>query len=107
MFAWTLVALGALLWCVAICFWVRGPWPLRLWLCLLMPVWALSSAPVENHPDAYAPAIFAAFYEIFIAADGNPGSAIAVLVLGTVLLTLAIGLLYVVRRYFLKSDTAQ
>ena len=106
MFAWTLVALGVLLWCAAIWLWMRGPWPLRLWLCLLMPVWALCPAPVENHPDAYAPAIFAAFYELFIAPDGNPGVAIALLVLGTVVLTLVVGMLYLARRYFAKSDTA-
>jgi len=100
--AWTLVAIGALVWVIAIWFWLRGPWLVRLWLCLLMPVWALIPAPVENHAQAYAPAIFAAFYELFIAPNGNPGAAIALLVLGTALLTLAVALAYVARRFLAK-----
>lgn len=103
MIAWMCVALGALVWSVAIWFCVRVPWALRVWLCLSMPVWALSPAPVENHPDEHAPAIFAVFYELFIASNGNPGAAIAVLVLGTALLTLAVGLAYIAKTYFTKS----
>ena len=103
MLAWTLVALGALLWFIVVWYWLRGPWPLRLWVGLLIPVWSLSPAAVENHPEDIAPAIFAAFYELFIAPEGNPGIAIAVLVLGTIALTLAVALVHFAKRLIAKS----
>ncbi len=87
MTAWGLIALGALLWCLVVCFWLRRQFWLRWWLALLIPVWSLSPAPVEGSPDDYAPAMIAVFYEWLIEPDGNPGTAIAVLVISTLLLT--------------------
>lgn len=55
-----------------------------------MPVWALSPTPVEGFPNDYAPAMITVFYELLIKPDGNPGTAIAVLVMGALLLSLAV-----------------
>lgn len=98
MLPWVFVALGALAWWLAIRVALARPFWLRLWLSLLIPVWSLIPVPVENHPDDYAPAMFAAFYELFIAPGGNPGVAIAALVVGTLVLTLAVVGVHFVRR---------
>lgn len=102
MIAWSFVVLGALLWLSVIWFWLRRPQWLRWWLGLLIPVWCLSPAPVEGSPGDVAPAIIAACYELLIQSDGNPGSAIAVLVIGTLLLTLGVAVAHVLTRFMVR-----
>ena len=101
--AWMMIGLGALVWFLAIWFWLRIPFLPKLWIGLLIPVWSLSPVPVENHPEESAPALFAAFYELFIAAEGNPGAAIAVLLIGTLLLTLALVAVHFARPFLARS----
>ncbi len=102
MIAWSLVFLGAVSWFAAVWFYLRRPHWLRWWLGLLVPVWALSPTPVEGFPDDYAPAMITAFYELLIKPDGNPGTAIAVLVIGTLLLSLGVVLLRLTQRFLVK-----
>lgn len=90
--AWVLVFLGAVAWFAALWFWVRRPLWLRLWLGLLIPVWSLMASPVEGFPGEFAPAIIVALYETFFAVEGNPGTAIALLVIGTLLLSIGVPL---------------
>ena len=102
MIAWGFVLGGALLWWIAVWLWCRRPQWLRWWLGLLIPVWVLSPTQVEGFPNDYAPAMIAAFYELLIKPDGNPGAAIATLVIGTLVLSLAVALGYLVLRLFTK-----
>ena len=102
MLAWTLVALGALIWFAVVWQWLRRPRWLRLLLALLVPVWALSPAPVEGFPGEFAPAIIVAVYEALFALHGNPGTAIAILVIGTLLLSLGILVAQLLMKLFEK-----
>ena len=99
MIAWSFVFLGAVFWSAAVWFYLRRPQWLRWWLALLVPVWALSPVPVEGYPNDSAPAMIAAFYELFITPDGNPGTAIAVLVMGTLLLSIGVALVNLALRF--------
>lgn len=88
--AWTLVFFGAVAWFAALWFWLKRPLWLRLWLGLLIPVWSLVPSPVEGFPGEFAPAIIVAAYEVLFAVEGNPGTAIAILVIGTLLLSMGV-----------------
>ena len=98
--AWMLVVLGALIWFAVVWHWLRRPQWLRLLLALLIPVWTLSPAPVEGFPGEFAPAIIVAVYEVLFALDGNPGTAIAILVIGTLLLSLGILVTHLLMKLF-------
>ncbi len=94
--------MGALLWLSAIWFWLRRPQWLRWWLGLLIPVWCVSPVPVEGAQGDVAPAVIAAFYELLIKSDGNPGTAIAILVMGTLLLTLGVAVANMLARFLVR-----
>lgn len=99
MMAWSFIVLGAGLWWAAVWLCISRPHWLRWWLGLLIPVWALSPVPVEGFPNDYAPAMIAAFYELLIKPEGNPGTAIAVLVMGTLLLSLGVLMVHLTLKF--------
>ena len=100
--AWSLVVLGSLIWLVVIWLWLGGPRWLRLWLSLLVPVWSLVPAPVEGYPGELAPAAIVAVYELLFVEDGNPGAAVAAIVVGTLLLSIAVLAVHFAARFLAR-----
>lgn len=103
--AWSLVFLGGVVWFSVVWLWLREPRWLRLWLALIVPTWSIAPAPVEGYAGEYAPAVIVAVYESLFAQDGNPGTAIAVLVMGTVLLSLGVLAVHFAEKLMLRRSS--
>ena len=80
---------------------------LRALVCALILAVMLTPAPVPEHPLNYAPAFIVAVFEGIFQADGNPGVAMRLLVVGAVLAIALVTLGALVLRRFRRGSAPQ
>ncbi len=86
--AWTVVLLAGGIGWVGLFFLTRGfsPHWLKLLVRILIPLWLVLPAPVPQFPGSYAPAFLIAIFEGLFQVDGQPGQAVRLLLLASVVI---------------------